>query len=104
MYMASDYDGESYARDERDYRERMEAIEEAREEAKAAERAAEALACAEADEEQEREKLIAWKAAHPVEEALNGWRLAVTQQRYAEIGNGLFVRVGDGKGRKRRAA
>ncbi len=103
MYDPSDYDGDTYARDESDYHARMEAIETAREEAKAAERAAEAFECSERDEEQEREELTAWKAAHPVEDVLNGWRLAVTQPRYAEIANGLFVRVGSGK-RKRRAA
>ncbi len=99
----SDYYGDSYARDESEYHARMQAIEDARKEAKAAELAAEALECAEADEEQEREALTAWKAAHPIEEVLNGWRMAVTTPRYAAIGNGLFVRTGDGK-RKRRAA
>ncbi len=103
MYDPNDYYGESFARDENDYHERMQAIAEAREEAKAAERAAEALECAEADEAEEREALTAWKAAHPIEEVLNDWRRAVTQPRYAQIANGLFVRVGDGK-RKRRAA
>ena len=103
-YDPHDYNGITNESEERDYHARMEAIEDAREAAKAAERIAEALECAMRDEEEEKEaEFTAWKRANPIEEVLNDWRRAVTTPRYAEIANGLFVRMGDGK-RKRRAA
>jgi hypothetical protein len=54
--------------------------------------------------EAERAVAAAEQIAEPVRTALDGWlRRQPVTPRVAAIGNGLFVRVGDGK-RKRRAA
>lgn len=51
------------------------------------------------------ETALELREANPVHAALNGWIAGqrIATPRYAAIGNGLFVRVGDGR-KKRRAA
>ena len=73
-----------------------------------------ALAAAEdaerrADDEQHERMLMAQapQLAYPIGHALDSWlrsQRAATAPRYAEIANGLFVRVGTGRKNNRRAA
>ena len=90
MYNPNDYRGET---SEANAREEQEEICARSAERREEEERNEIIACERADAQDARDLML---------ETLNGWARAVTRPRYAAIGNGLFVRIGNG--RRRRAA